>query len=172
MTPERWQQIKRLCELALDREPDERAAFLSEACAADPELRQQVEDLLQHATVGIGDSSILAQLVPVPIVPSLPAASHLPHQIGRYRVVRMLGEGGMGTVYEAEQDSPRRRVALKVVRAGLGQPRAASSGSSASRRCSAGCSIRASRRSTRRAPPTPDSGCSRTSRWSSSRARR
>ena len=53
MTPERWQQIKRLCELALDREPDERAAFLSEACAADPELRQQVEDLLQHATVGI-----------------------------------------------------------------------------------------------------------------------
>jgi len=119
MTPERWQQIKRLCELALDREPDERAAFLSEACAADPELRQQVKDLLQHATVGI-DSPIRGQLVPVPIVPSVPAASHLPHQIGRYRVVRMLGQGGMGTVYEAEQDSPRRRVALKVVRAGLG----------------------------------------------------
>src|SRR5262249_9808230 len=39
--------------------------------------------------------------------------------IARYRVVRVLGEGGMGTVYEAEQDNPRRTVALKVIRAGL-----------------------------------------------------
>ena len=42
----------------------------------------------------------------------------LPSTIGRYRIIRLLGEGGMGAVYEAEQDSPQRTVALKVIRAG------------------------------------------------------
>ena len=46
----------------------------------------------------------------------------LPPVIGRYRLVGLLGEGGMGTVYEAEQDNPRRNVALKVLKAGLGSP--------------------------------------------------
>ena len=46
----------------------------------------------------------------------------LPGAIGHYRIVRLLGEGGMGTVYEAEQDRPRRRVALKVIRPGMASP--------------------------------------------------
>src|SRR5262249_16016080 len=55
--------------------------------------------------------------------PSGPAgAPRLPPHLGRYRPIRLLGEGGMGTVYEAEQDSPRRTVALKVVRPGLASP--------------------------------------------------
>src|SRR5438105_4099016 len=40
--------------------------------------------------------------------------------IGDYRIIRKIGEGGMGVVYEAEQQRPRRRVALKVIRGGLG----------------------------------------------------
>lgn len=42
----------------------------------------------------------------------------LPSTIGRYRIIRLLGEGGMGAVYEAEQENPHRTVALKVIRAG------------------------------------------------------
>jgi hypothetical protein len=42
----------------------------------------------------------------------------LPATVGRYRILRLLGEGGMGAVYEAEQDIPQRTVALKVIRAG------------------------------------------------------
>lgn len=46
------------------------------------------------------------------------SARPLPAAIGRYRVIRLLGEGGMGTVYEAEQDHPRRLVAIKVLKTG------------------------------------------------------
>src|SRR5262249_1300601 len=55
---------------------------------------------------------------------ALPAQGklRLPERIGRYRVLRPLGEGGMGAVYEAEQDNPRRPVALKVIRPGLLAP--------------------------------------------------
>ena len=46
-------------------------------------------------------------------------ARPLPAAIGRYRIIGLLGEGGMGTVYEAEQEQPRRRVALKIIKPGL-----------------------------------------------------
>lgn len=51
------------------------------------------------------------------------AQSKPPTHIGKYRIIRVLGQGGMGTVYEAEQDSPRRTVALKVIRAGVANAR-------------------------------------------------
>jgi serine/threonine protein kinase/Tfp pilus assembly protein PilF len=55
---------------------------------------------------------------PVPEPPAHP----LPASIGNYRIVRLLGEGGMGAVYEAEQDQPRRSVALKVIKAAWASP--------------------------------------------------
>ena len=56
---------------------------------------------------------------------TLPAGTnvaHLPKSIGRYRIIRLLGEGGMGAVYEAEQDQTRRSVALKVIKAAWASP--------------------------------------------------
>ncbi|MFK7959814.1 MAG: tetratricopeptide repeat protein [Phycisphaerales bacterium] len=50
------------------------------------------------------------------------AAARLPERIGPFRIVRLLGEGGMGTVFEAEQDHPQRTVALKRLRSGAGSP--------------------------------------------------
>src|SRR6185436_9714680 len=50
------------------------------------------------------------------IVPGAPAV------IGRYRVLQVIGEGGMGTVYEAEQNQPRRGVALKIIKPGMASP--------------------------------------------------
>jgi tetratricopeptide (TPR) repeat protein/predicted Ser/Thr protein kinase len=59
----------------------------------------------------------------VTLAPAMVAtAAALPATIGRYRIVRLIGEGGMGAVYEAEQDQPRRTVALKVIKPGLASP--------------------------------------------------
>ena len=49
MTPERWQQIEKLFYAALEREPNQRAAWLAEACAGDESLREEVEALLAKA---------------------------------------------------------------------------------------------------------------------------
>ena len=54
----------------------------------------------------------------VGVIHILEATEHLPTTIGSYRIIRLLGQGGMGAVYEAEQESPQRTVALKVIRAG------------------------------------------------------
>src|SRR5713101_1267542 len=51
-----------------------------------------------------------------------PTGAFAPFQVGPYRVVCLIGEGGMGSVYQAEQDHPRRTVALKLIKAGLSTP--------------------------------------------------
>jgi eukaryotic-like serine/threonine-protein kinase len=110
----------------------EREAALRDACGDDPALRAEVERLLavdDRLAPTEGQSSFLHS----PLVredgktetasASFHPSSLIPHpSIGRYRVVRLLGEGGMGAVYEAEQDSPHRTVALKVIRPGLLAP--------------------------------------------------
>ena len=104
---------------ALALPAEERAAFLDQACAGDPALRQQVEELL-HAHTSAG--GFLG--APPGVAPEIEPERRAPddatgERIGRYTLIQKLGEGGAGVVYEAEQEEPvRRRVALKLMKPG------------------------------------------------------
>ena len=95
---------------ACDLAEEERAAFLEQACAQDPGLRADVESLLACD----GPGGRLADQAPAASAPS-DAALPEGRTIGDYRILREIGRGGMGTVYEAEQASMERRVALKLI---------------------------------------------------------
>jgi serine/threonine protein kinase len=116
-------QVEELLLAALARTtPQERAAFLDAACQGNPELRRQVERLLQaHPQAGdFLEKPAVAQAATVDIPPPKPTADEVGSRIGPYKLLQKLGEGGMGTVWVAEQQEPvKRRVALKVIKAGM-----------------------------------------------------
>jgi serine/threonine protein kinase/Flp pilus assembly protein TadD len=99
--------------------PGERAAFLDRACAGDPALRASVEALLRaHA----GASGFLdpPAAAPAVTVDEPPGGERPGAVIGPYKLLQQIGEGGMGTVFMAEQTRPvKRQVALKIVKAGM-----------------------------------------------------
>ncbi|MEM8885779.1 MAG: tetratricopeptide repeat protein [Planctomycetota bacterium] len=102
MSQERFRRARSIFDRACDLPPDEQEAVLRAECGDDPELRAEVEKLL--AADRAPSSNI-----------DTPLPDQLPKSIGGYRIVRVIGQGGMGTVYEAEQSNPRRRVALKLI---------------------------------------------------------
>jgi WD40 repeat protein/predicted Ser/Thr protein kinase len=133
MSEQPHSRVRSLFDQAADLPQEERGAFLDAACDGDAGLRALVERLLAYDTgAGIDeDENGLPKSTPARApevtVPNSTSpwpveAPGLPSRIGRYRVVRLHGEGGMATVYEAEQDQPRRTVALKVIRPGLVTP--------------------------------------------------
>src|SRR3954454_5634383 len=103
--------------------PAERRAFLDEACAGDVALRDLVERLLaaHEKSLGILDQSAVAGGAAGPSADVTPVPGLAGSVIaGRYRLIEEIGEGGMGTVWLAEQTQPvRRKVAIKLVRAGM-----------------------------------------------------
>ncbi len=108
-----WRRTKELFEAALNCDPGERAAFLERSCGSDGVLRAEIESLLvAHASAGLLSRGPTD--VPVPV------EWQEQESIGPYRLIRRIGQGGMGEVWLAEQTEPlQRRVALKLIRTGF-----------------------------------------------------
>jgi len=111
--------------------PAEREAYLEGACAGDAELRRRVEallkaheqsgDLLDQPTevLGPAGAAMLESAFAEP-PPARPVAERPGTRIGPYQLIQQIGEGGMGVVFMAEQETPvRRTVALKVIKPGM-----------------------------------------------------
>jgi eukaryotic-like serine/threonine-protein kinase len=112
---DRWQEIEKICQAALELEESQRRAFLEKACAGDEKLQREVESLLRFE--GRGDRFIeepALELAAKMIVPENPE-SLLGQQLGSYQILSLLGAGGMGVVYRGRDVRLNRSVAIKVL---------------------------------------------------------
>ena len=126
MKPETWQQMKTCFHAALELAEEERAAFLTQACDGDDELRGRVEKLLDsHSDVGsfLASPAIMDAGV-ITAVDEIVRSDHndrIGQRIGPYEILREIGRGGMGTVFLAVRadDQYRKEVAIKIVNRGM-----------------------------------------------------
>src|SRR5579863_3012264 len=120
LTPQQWENVKALFEVALEKAPAERGSFLASA-AQDSLVRSEVERLLAHH---VESGGLLSRPAISPT--SASTTTNLPRSFtagdlvaDRFRITRFLARGGMGEVYEAEDVELHERVALKSIRSEL-----------------------------------------------------
>ncbi len=114
MTPERFRLMSELYDAAAAMDAAERTRFIDERCANDVELRRELLDAFRDADRTL--DGIVEKAAAAAVGGGDPWTGR---RLGQYQILRIVGEGGMGSVYQAEQDHPRRIVALKVIKAGL-----------------------------------------------------
>ena len=115
MKSERWEQVERIYHSALEREPSERAAFLQQACRGDEALRGEVESLLVYHEKAEDFIEAPAVEVAAEVMAQDRAQSMEGQQFCAYKILSLLGAGGMGEVYLAEDPRLDRTIAIKIL---------------------------------------------------------
>src|SRR6266511_2410092 len=120
MTPEHWQHIKKIFYGALELPPAERESFIDSACAGDEETRREVSQLIS-AHQQTGEFLVIPAFdLAAKSLANNKRKALAPGQIVRqYRVINVIGAGGIGEVYVAEDTRLGRKVAIKLLRASV-----------------------------------------------------
>jgi eukaryotic-like serine/threonine-protein kinase len=116
----RWQKIEEVFYAALDVAPEARPDFLRQACGSNLELLQEVQSLIDSSEKTVG--GFVRQAVLQVARQQTAALERSGKRVGAYQLVRVIGEGGMGTVYLATRadETYRQQVAIKLMHPGFG----------------------------------------------------
>lgn len=115
MKPERWKQIDELLSAALEIDLGKRAPFLEEACAGDEDLRKEVETLLASDQNGHTPIEAYPMQLAADLLAERPSVLASGKSVGPYKILSLLGTGGMGDVYRANDPRIGREVAVKIL---------------------------------------------------------